>query len=352
VEGSSLNISELLFNRIRVLQSVTPLQIELIEKLASSITEAYQNGNKVLVFGNGGSAAESQHFTTELIGRFKKDRKSLPAISLNSDTTAITAIANDYGYDQVFARQVEGLSKAGDVIIGISTSGSSPSVLNALESGLNNNAVCFLLTGNRKNLKTTEGITKIGVGGEITALIQEMHLTLIHIVCELVEDKLGLSEVSGSESLPKITNESDARELDFTKPGDITWVNGCFDLIHEGHLKLLNIASKQSPFLIIGINSDGSVKKIKGSDRPLVDQNSRANALLLLGFVDMVIIYDSDNPLKLLELIKPKFVVKGEEYAEITYPELDFLKRSSVEITYVENVKGLSTSSIIEKARF
>ena len=346
-----MNIQELLHQRIRILQSLSAEQLDLMNKLAQSVASAFLSGKKIMVFGNGGSAAESQHFTTELIGRFKKDRKSFPALSLNSDTSAITAIANDYGYDFVFSRQVEGLANEGDVVIGISTSGTSPSVINALESGIQSKSICFLLTGNRKNSRNMEGITVIGVGGEITASIQEMHLTLIHIVCELIEDILGVSEDPKNLDLPKVIHENEVNSLDFSKIGDITWVNGCFDLIHEGHLKLLNTASKQSQFLIIGINSDDSVKSLKGPNRPLINQQSRANALILLGFVDLVIIYDSETPLELLRIIQPRFVVKGEEYENVTYPELEFLNDIKAKLIYIKNVEELSTSSLIKKAR-
>ena len=346
-----MNIQELLHQRIRILQSLSAEQLDLMNKLAQSVASAFLSGKKIMVFGNGGSAAESQHFTTELIGRFKNNRKSFPALSLNSDTSAITAIANDYGYDFVFSRQVEGLANEGDVVIGISTSGTSPSVINALESGIQSKSICFLLTGNRKNSRNMEGITVIGVGGEITASIQEMHLTLIHIVCELIEDILGVSEDPKNLDLPRVIHENEVNSLDFSKIGDITWVNGCFDLIHEGHLKLLNTASKQSPFLIIGINSDESVKSLKGPNRPLVNQQSRANALILLGFVDLVIIYDSETPLELLRMIQPRFVVKGEEYENVTYPELEFLNDIKAKLIYIKNVEELSTSSLIKKAR-
>ena len=345
-----MKIEELVHKRIRVLQSVSPAQFELMKTLADGISNAFINGNKILVFGNGGSAAESQHFTTELIGRFRQNRRSLPAISLNSDATALTAIANDFGYDYVFSRQVEGLAEKGDVVIGISTSGTSLSVINALDAGVNQGANCFLLTGNRENLELNSSVTRVGVGGSITALIQEMHLTLIHIVCELVEDKLGMTKSSDAE-LPSLILEKDIEIYDFSSFDNITWVNGCFDLIHEGHLKLLSTASKLSSHLVVGINSDESVRRIKGESRPLAEEESRAKALLLLGFVDTVVIFDSANPLEVLRTIRPKIVVKGEEYKDNDFPELDFLNEIGTEMIYVKNVDGVSTSMLIKKAQ-
>ena len=112
-------------------------KIDNIEKSAKVLVKALQEGNKILICGNGGSAADSQHFAAELIGRFEKERESLPAIALTTDTSILTAVGNDYGYDFVFERQVKGLGRRGDVLVGISTSGNSSNVIRAVESAKN-----------------------------------------------------------------------------------------------------------------------------------------------------------------------------------------------------------------------
>jgi len=149
---------------------------------------ALQKGNKIMFCGNGGSASDSNHLAAEFISRFKKERKSLPAISLSANNSIITAIANDYSFDDIFKRQVEGLSKAGDVLIGISTSGNSKNVLKAFEEANKKGVKTIFLTGKeRKNINVD---LQINAPSEITAEIQEMHIAIGHIIAEIVEKNL------------------------------------------------------------------------------------------------------------------------------------------------------------------
>ena len=166
------------------------LPIKQIEDSAKKIIEAYSKGNKVIAFGNGGSAADAQHLVAELVGRFVKERGALPAIALTTNTSTLTAVANDYGYDKVFERQIGGLSTQGDVVVGISTSGNSESVnlaiLKAKERG------CFTIGligregGKLKNLCDLPII----INSPTTARIQEMHIFIIHLWCELLDGSL------------------------------------------------------------------------------------------------------------------------------------------------------------------
>ncbi len=152
---------------------------------AKMITCALKNGNKVLFCGNGGSASDSNHLAAEFISRFKKERQSLPAISLSSNNSIITAIANDYNFESVFSRQVEGLANEDDILIGISTSGKSKNILKAFDEAKKRGVKTIFLTG--KN-KTTAGVDiEINVPSDVTAEIQEMHIAVGHIVTELVE---------------------------------------------------------------------------------------------------------------------------------------------------------------------
>jgi len=156
---------------------------------AAAIATTLKAGGAVLVFGNGGSAADAQHFAAELVGRFEKERKAYPAIALTTDTSALTAIGNDYGFDRVFARQVDALGKTGDVAIGITTSGNSPNVLRALESANERGLITVALTG-RGGKAGSLAAHHIAVAEERTARVQEVHATVLHVICELVEMEL------------------------------------------------------------------------------------------------------------------------------------------------------------------
>jgi len=164
--------------------------IVTIEKAASAMVKSLKSGGKVLVFGNGGSAADSQHIVAELVGRFKKERRALAAIALTTNTSVLTAIGNDYGYDVTFSRQVEALGKSGDVALGISTSGNSKNVIEAIRCakklGL---STIGLLGGDGGKLKAECGIA-IVVGSKDTPRVQESHSLIGHILCELIEDGL------------------------------------------------------------------------------------------------------------------------------------------------------------------
>ncbi|MFH2070754.1 MAG: D-sedoheptulose 7-phosphate isomerase [Elusimicrobiota bacterium] len=161
-----------------------------IEELASRIISAYKNKKKVVVFGNGGSAADAQHLATELVCRFEKDRRSLEAVALTTNTSMITATGNDYGFEYIFSRQVESTVKEGDVVIGISTSGNSVNVLKGIEQAKKQKAVSAGWTGNTGGkLKNIVDLC-ICIPSDNTARIQEGHILLIHIICRLVEKEL------------------------------------------------------------------------------------------------------------------------------------------------------------------
>ena len=147
-------------------------------------------GGKLLIFGNGGSAADAQHLATELVGRFTRERVALPAIALTTDTSILTAVANDYGFDRVFARQIEALGRPGDVAFGISTSGQSPSVLKALDAAGARGLTTVALTGHDGGPIGATAQIHINVPAASTPRVQEVHGTLIHAICELVERTL------------------------------------------------------------------------------------------------------------------------------------------------------------------
>ncbi len=166
--------------------------INLSEKIEESINEiikCFKRGNKIIVFGNGGSAADAQHIVAEFIGRFQKERKSLPAISLTTDSSIITSLANDYSYDIVFSRQCESLVSKGDVVIGISTSGKSKNVEEGIKAAKKKGAIIVgLLGGDGGTIKNIVDIS-IVVPSINTARIQEVHRVIYHIICDVVENE-------------------------------------------------------------------------------------------------------------------------------------------------------------------
>ncbi len=164
-------------------------EAKTVVAIADQLVQALRRGNKVLLFGNGGSAADAQHIACELAGRFSRDREPLAAIALTTNTSSLTAIANDYGYDAVFARQLRGLVKKGDIVIGISTSGSSANVLLAIEEANRSGAVTIALTGQGGKLKELAHYV-LSVPSTSTPRIQEAHITIGHIICHLVEEEL------------------------------------------------------------------------------------------------------------------------------------------------------------------
>lgn len=159
-----------------------------IEEACSIINEAILKGNKIILFGNGGSAADAQHIAAEFTGRFVLERKALPAIALTTDTSALTAIGNDYGFDIIFKRQVEALAMAGDVLIGITTSGNSINVINAFNAGIAKNCKIICLSGKDGGKIEELKVLNIIVPSTTTARIQEMHILIGHIFCTSVDE--------------------------------------------------------------------------------------------------------------------------------------------------------------------
>ena len=166
---------------------------EAIEKAANMMSQCLIGGNKILSCGNGGSAGDAQHFSSELLNRYERDRPSLPAMALTTDSSTITSIANDYSYDEVFAKQVRALGQPGDILLAISTSGNSRNVINAMQAALSRDMTIVALTG--KDGGEMAGFlgpndVEIRVPSSRTARIQEVHLLAIHNLCECIDDTL------------------------------------------------------------------------------------------------------------------------------------------------------------------
>jgi D-sedoheptulose 7-phosphate isomerase len=161
-----------------------------VERAANCIADAFQNGKKLLIFGNGGSASDAQHLCGELVVRFQRNRRALPAIALCSDSVALTACGNDYAFKDVFARQIEALGQPGDIALGISTSGNSANVVEALRMARKLGLVTMLLTGLRAGPACLESDIVLAAPGRNTARTQEVHLVSYHCMCEIIEARL------------------------------------------------------------------------------------------------------------------------------------------------------------------
>lgn len=182
-------IEQILDESIRVKNELKK-QSSLIIEVTNLIVKAYRNNKKIILFGNGGSAADAQHIAAEFVGKFYKDRESLPALAFHTNTSIVTAIANDYGYEYIFERQVSSLVNEGDIVFGISTSGNSLNVIKGLEKAKEKGAITIGLTGQKENNIEKVADYCIKIPSNDTPRIQESHITVGHIICYLVEKEL------------------------------------------------------------------------------------------------------------------------------------------------------------------
>jgi len=187
IEGRR-GFAELLADRKGQLDA--PRYPQQVAAIVAALVAAFRRGNKVLWFGNGGSAADAQHLAAEFSGRFLRERGGLPSEALSVNTSAVTAIANDFGYEQLFARMVEALAKPGDVVVGITTSGTSKNVVKGLERAKKAGATTIAFTGNGGGpVAELADLSLVGPDG-YSAIVQEVHITMGHIICDLVEQEL------------------------------------------------------------------------------------------------------------------------------------------------------------------
>jgi D-sedoheptulose 7-phosphate isomerase len=163
---------------------------ENVDRAAAAISECYARRGKILVMGNGGSAADAQHMAAEFVGKYLKERKALPAAALTANSSSVTAIGNDYSFDHIFQRQVEGMARKGDVVVGISTSGNSPNVVQALAYAKANGIMTIGLTGTEPCGMDKVSDIQLKVPSNETPFVQEMHMMIIHTICEMVENDL------------------------------------------------------------------------------------------------------------------------------------------------------------------
>jgi len=183
-------IKDILLESIQVKEEILRSQIGAIVEIAELMVDFLKKDGKVIVFGNGGSASDSQHIAAELVGRFKKDRSALAGIALTTNTSVLTSLANDYGYDVVFSRQVEALGKKNDVVLGISTSGKAKNVALGIKQAKKMGIKTVALSGGDGGDIVKLADVSLLVPSKVTARIQEAHITIAHIICEMIEQEL------------------------------------------------------------------------------------------------------------------------------------------------------------------
>jgi phosphoheptose isomerase len=321
---------------------------------AELLRDAVLTGKKVLLCGNGGSAADAQHIAAELVGRFVLERRPLAAIALTTDTSALTAIANDYGYEQVFARQVEALGAPGDVLIAITTSGASKNVVAAVAAARARGMKVLGLTGAKGAAFVQSCDAGVAVPSTVTARIQELHIAIGHILCEVVDEAFaparahtnGTSPTGKLYTLPELIAW---REACRTRKKTVVWTNGVFDLLHVGHLRSLREAKRFGDVLIVGVNGDASVKANKGPERPIFPCSERVELLAALDLVDAILVFDDPTPEHVLAQVKPDVHVKGADYAGKPIPERAIVEAYGGRVELIQLVPGRSSTSTLAK---
>jgi phosphoheptose isomerase len=342
--------------------------IDAIIQAAAAIQRCLQRGSKVLLFGNGGSAADAQHIAAEFVGRFAQDRNPWPALALTTDTSALTAIGNDYGFERVFARQLQALGQPNDVVIGISTSGRSPNVIAGIEVACERGLKSIAFTGSNGGQLASLVDIPIIVPSVSTARIQECHISIGHILCEIVESSLlaepSAGDVSGQRasvqamtSNPKLVdwNTLLAMRKKWRSEGKtVVWTNGCFDLLHVGHVRGLEAARSLGDMLVVGVNSDDSVRQLKGPGRPVVPASERVQVIAALACVDYVVTFAEVTPETALTRLKPDVHCKGADYAPPCgkpIPEASVVESCGGRVEFLPFVPSISTSDLIRRIR-
>ncbi len=288
-------------------------------RASSRLLNTLESGGRVLACGNGGSSGDAQHLASELVNRFEGWRRPLPALALTTDSSVLTAIANDLSYEEVFARQVEALGRPGDVLVVFSTSGNSANILAAVRAAQTQGLWVLALTGRDGGqlgslLRPLDLELRVPHGR--TARIQEVHLLLIHSLCAAVDHHFSREQASLSASLDhKIFQDPKQLLAQLQNRRPMVFTNGVFDILHAGHVQYLHEARALGSCLVVAVNDDDSVRRLgKGADRPINSLEDRQRVLAGLGSVDYVTSFHQDTPLSLVQLLRPEVLVKGGDW--------------------------------------
>ena len=332
------------------------LEVETIVRAAELMRDAVLAGKKVLLCGNGGSAADAQHIAAELVGRFVAERRPLAALALTTDTSALTAIANDYGFEQVFARQVEALGAEGDVLVAITTSGASKNIVAAVATARARGMKVIGLTGAKGAAFVASCDAGVIVPSTVTARIQECHIAIGHLLCEVLDEAFAPSPRelgNGRAPAKEMTLEQLVawRAAQRTRKHSVVWTNGVFDVLHVGHLESLKAARAFGDVLIVGVNDDASVRANKGPDRPIYPCAERVQLLAALEIVDAILVFGDATPERVLAAVQPDVHVKGADYATKPIPERAIVEAYGGRVELVPLVPGRSTTDTLAKLR-
>jgi rfaE bifunctional protein nucleotidyltransferase chain/domain len=326
-----------------------------IEQAALALAATYRAGGNVLIFGNGGSAAQSQHFAAELVVRIEAERTALPAVALTTDSSVLTAIANDYGFERVFSRQVEALGRAGDAAVAISTSGRSANVLAGVEAARRAGMTTIGLCGGGGCPLSRSVDVAIPVQANDTATVQQGHLAIEHALCRALErlllDSDGSLVAAAPGSVLSLPELLDLR-AEWKAAGQVVvWTNGCFDLLHPGHLASLKAARRLGDVLLVGVNSDEAVRRLKGEGRPLMPAEERAAIIAELRSVDHAVIFEEDTPEAVIGQLRPDVHCKGADYAPPAgkpVPERATVEAYGGRVEFLPLLDGCSTTRFLE----
>ncbi|WP_170213096.1 SIS domain-containing protein [Catellatospora citrea] len=352
-DDEALALVENAARRAAFAASTIAASADSVVKVARQIAESLARGGKILVFGNGGSAACAQHFAAEFSGKLSVDRRPMAAISLTVDTSALTAIANDYGYHDVFARQVTALGRPGDVVVGLSTSGTSANVKAGLAAGRAIGATTVSLTGRKDELDADWSIT---IPMMETARIQEAHDVILHELAQVSERLLipGLTDDASADRFPFLLTEDQLESFgDWTRASGqaLVTTNGVFDVLHAGHYASLGQARSLGDRLVVLVNSDESVRALKGPTRPMRTLEDRLSDLRRSADVDHVVVMPDSEPSRLLGKLRPTVHTKGADYRSKGIIEAETVIAGGGRIEYLDLVSGYSTTALETKVR-
>jgi phosphoheptose isomerase len=196
-----------------LLDALPHLDTDVLDRWGAELAQVLVGGGRLLVAGNGGSAAQAQHLTAELVGRYRDDRPALSALALHAETSSLTAIANDYGYDHSYARQVQAHGRPGDVLLGLSTSGRSPNVLAAMAAARDGGLRIWAMTGRGPNPMTEAADESVAVDAPATATVQEVHQVAVHLLCAAVDLQVGADRSSSAVDGRERTSRRPSRPL-------------------------------------------------------------------------------------------------------------------------------------------
>lgn len=343
---------------VRVRASLVDVHAKEIAAACKLIVDCVLGGHKVLFCGNGGSAADAQHLAAELVGRYVSERRALPAIALTVDTSILTAVANDYGYEHVFSRQVEALGAPGDVLVAITTSGNSPNVRAAIAAARAKGMKVLGLTGEKGAEFASTCDVGIAVRSKITSRIQECHLTIGHILCESIDASLA-AQVETAPPSVRARHSSSPKEIDrldlavlrsfaSNHKRTLVWTNGVFDVLHAGHLAQLRAARAFGDVLVVGVNTDETTRAAKGEGRPVFPLAERLEMLAALEIVDFVHPFPEPTPIEAIESLKPDVHCKGADYEGKPIPERSIVESYGGRVELIPFVHGRSTTRTIE----